>query len=235
MPSRIERSLGAALLSLFIAQVAVAGPLYGDPAALISGSATFSGNNGLPVPLTHTIHAQVEYAVYSPGTFSTSDAAHLNFPADISAGTQFIYAYEVFNDGTDATVTSLSVGLFSGGVADTATLINHLSDPQDPPGQAPFQWNFNPSASGSPKTSAVWQFDLAVPAVAVGQHSDILIFASPNMPDFKVSSIIGEFATGASAPLPSPVTPIPEPGTLLLAAGAVVGLLATRFLKRQRR
>lgn len=236
MPNRVERWLGAAFLYLFAAQAAVAGPLLGDTAALISGSTPFSGTNGLGLPLTRFILADVEWAVYAPGAFSTSPAAHLNFPADISGGAEYIYAYEVFNTGslsTDARITALSVGLFEDGVADNATLISHLLDPQDPPGQVPSSFNFNPAASGSPKVNAFWGFSLTTNAIALGDHSDILIFASPHAPDFKTSSILGEFATGASAMLPSPL--VPEPGTVVLAAMAALGLLAYGCLRRQRR
>ena len=223
MPQGITTKIAALALLLFASGVALAGPLPTDPAAIpaAQGSAVFSGAN---VGLTHTIHATVEYAVYAPGTFSGSTA--LGLPADISGGTQYIYAYEIFNDGTDANVTLLSVSLFAGAVADNATLITHL--PGTPEGGVvPNNSSFNPAAI-APKTGARWTF--TSPNLATGSHSDILIFASPYQPQWKNSSIQGGFVTAASAILPSP---IPEPGTFVLSAMAVACLVAARGLRRR--
>jgi hypothetical protein len=215
--------IGAVMLLVFASSAALAGPLPTDPAAIpaAQGSAVFSGTNP---GLTHTIHATVEYAVYAPGTFSGSAA--LGLPADISGGSQYIYAYEIFNDGNDANVTLLSVGLFAGAVANNATLITHLPGTPEA-GTAPNNSLFNPAAIG-PKSNARWTFNS--PNLAIGDHSDILIFASPYQPQWKVSSITGGFTTGASAILPSP---IPEPGTFVLSAMAVACLVAARGLRRR--
>jgi len=228
MPLRIGRFFAAAFVSVLLTAAANAGPLIHDPAAALTGSQAFSGTVGF-----FSINATVEYAVYAPGTFSTSDAAHLNFPADFSAGSEYIYAYEVFNTGagfSNKNITSLSVGLFPGGVSNNAVLIGNVADPQSP-GVSPVQFNFNPAAAGSPKSSAFWNFS-STPGqqLATGLHSDILIFASPNPWSFKISSMLGGSATAASALLPSPV---PEPATFALAIMAAFGLVGFRFLRRR--
>jgi hypothetical protein len=215
--------IGAAMLLGFASSAAWAGPLPTDPAAIpaAQGFAVFSGANP---SASHTIHAKVEYAVYAPGTFSGSAA--LGLPADISGGSQYIYAYEIFNDGNDANVSLLSVGLFAGAVANNATLISHIPGSPEA-GTVPDVSSFNP-ATIAPKTNARWSFNS--PKLAIGDHSDILIFASPYQPQWKVSSMTGGFTTGASAVLPSP---IPEPGTFILSAMAVACLVAARGLRRR--
>ena len=92
----------AMVLLLLLAATASASHIDNDTAAMMTGHVTYQSAD-----LT-TINAEVDYAVYAPGTFSTS--AMLGNPADPSAGQDFIYAYEIRNSGT-ASVTKLSVGL----------------------------------------------------------------------------------------------------------------------------
>ncbi len=226
MPNSIGRFFAAALVIALLANAVHAGPLVGDPAALFSGTQPFSGFNGFK-----WVKADIDYAVYAPGAFSTSGPLHLNSPPDFSGGTEYIYAYEIFNTGTslDAHVASLSVGLFPNGVSDNATLIGHVPDPSSA-GAAPVASNFNPAAAATPKVNAFWSFSQFPATLGFGQHSEVLIFASPNPPSFKVSSITGGFATGASADLPSPV---PEPGSLVLVAMALISLVGFRVFRRR--
>src|SRR5262245_48184350 len=85
----------AVAVVVLTATTALAGPLFADPAALPgwTGSSGFVGANG-----GFKLNANVEFAVYAPGAFGTSAA--LGFPggADPSGGTQFVYAYEIFNN-----------------------------------------------------------------------------------------------------------------------------------------
>ncbi|MGD9722311.1 MAG: PEP-CTERM sorting domain-containing protein [Pirellulales bacterium] len=226
-------SLFALALISLSSMAAVAGPLTTDPAAIpaAQGSQVFVGKN---LVATHDIHAIVDYAVYAPGAFSTSAA--LGFPADFSGGTEYIYAYEVYNTGFDANdatnITSLTVGLFPGGVSDFAVLVGDL--PFTPElGGVPVSGTFNPPAGGMPKSNVRWSFaSTPTPVIGFGLHSDILIFASPLPPQWKTSSVAGTFATAASALLP---TPVPEPATVVLVATAAVSLLVGRRVRRKAR
>src|SRR5262245_23020689 len=80
-------SRAVAVLCL-IAGSAAAGPLVGDPAAMLG----WSGNKNFNNP--GKIQADVNYAVYAPGQFSLSAA--LGNPFDPSGGTDYVYAYEIF-------------------------------------------------------------------------------------------------------------------------------------------
>lgn len=105
-------------------------PLVGDAAAIPgwTGTQSFTGSNA---SLTATVTSTVDYAVYAPGQFYASNAAHLNLPpgaADPSGGAEFVYAYEVFTDALSNQVSSaLSVGIDPGNVFATSTFVNHYS------------------------------------------------------------------------------------------------------------
>jgi hypothetical protein len=194
---------------------------------MLSGSTPFSKPAAGIQP---ALSAIVDYAVYAPTTFSTSAA--LGLPADISGGTEYIYAYQMFNTGVpgNAYITQLSVGLYAGAVSNFATLVSHLSG-TPLAGMSPNAWNFNSSTLGNPKVNVYWQFNPSG-QLPVGQASDILVFASPNPPSFKSSGISAQMAVGATNLLPSPV---PEPATIVLAGSAAVGLLVVQKLRRRRR
>ncbi|MEX2113483.1 MAG: PEP-CTERM sorting domain-containing protein [Pirellulales bacterium] len=222
MASSLGRILGAALVSMSLSTVAIAGPLTTDAAALPSwkGSTPFSGTNA---GLTHTVDAIVDFAVYAPGNFSLSAA--LGNPTDISGGTQYIYAYEVFRQGLDADISSLSISLVPGAVPDNTTLVGH--DPTTPEGGvAPISSNFVPGGI-APKLNVRWNF---IPAMAGSNHSDILFFASPFGPQMLQATVGGTFTTAAMASLP---TPIPEPGTWVLMAAGLCSLFALRPRRRR--
>lgn len=228
MPKSFGRLWALALVSVLPYGIAVAGPLPTDPAAIaaVQGTATINGQNA---GATNTFKALVDYAVYAPGTFSTSGLAFLNFPADISGGTEYIYAYEVFNVGVDESLTLLSVGLFTGGVANASILISNLAGTPEG-GVAPINSSFNPAGNVA-HTNARWTFSsTGANDLGIGDHSDILIFASPNPPQWKTSSITGTGATAGSALLP---TPVPEPATYALAAIGAICLFAVRSLRRR--
>jgi hypothetical protein len=179
------------------------------------GSLNMDGDN---TAHTKYLHLKVEYAVYAPGT--SFDAS---FPGlDPSNGTQFVYAYQIFNTGisTDEKIMSLTVGL------DKAALPANISETANP---TPLGVSsYSKSLSGTPPTSAVWSYLVApmgsgyiVPGTGGTSRSKILFFTSPNGPGLDHASAVGTNATGATGYyLPSPV---PEPTTLIILA--VVGIL----------
>ncbi len=222
MATSLGRLFGAAVICLSMAVVALAGPLTTDPFAIPGwqGSTVFSGTNGAA---THTVDAIVDFAVYAPGDFSLSAA--LGNPTDISGGTQYIYAYEVFRQGTDADISSLSVALVPGAVPDNTTLVGH--DPTTPEGGiAPVSSNFVPGGIG-PKLNVRWNW---IPAISGSGHSDIVFFASPYGPQMINSTVGGTFTTAAMATLP---TPVPEPASCVLMVASVCTLYCVGRMRKR--
>lgn len=224
MPKNITRLFQTAVALLTLSAAAVAGPLPVDPNAIPGwqGSANFLGVNG-----AFTLSAAVEFAVYAPGQFPTSALLGNPGAIDPSLGTEYVYAYEVFNQG-NAVMISLSVGIQPGGIPNGSTNVTH--DPVSPElGLAPDISQFIPA--GDPKTSAKWSYTTSL--LLPGLHSDILLFTSPFGPHMNLSSMVGGHATLASSALPSPL-PVPEPATLALSLVAATCLVATQLIRRRR-
>jgi hypothetical protein len=223
MATSLGRYLGASLVCILLAPVAMAGPLATDPAAIPgwTGSTPFAGTNA---SLSHTVNAVVDFAVYAPGQFSTSLA--LGNPADISGGTQYIYAYEMFRTGNDADLAALTINLVPNAVPNNSTLAGfNTTTPEG--GPAPLSANFVPGTIGLPRQSVRWNY---VPAISGNGHSAILLFASPYGPQFLNATVGGTFTTAALALLP---TPVPEPATGLLALLGIGLLISVHRLRRR--
>jgi len=181
-------------------------PLVSDPNAIPTwrGTRAFSASSG-----GASLQVDIEYAVYAPGAYGASGT-------DPSGGSDYVYAYQVFNDqGGTSPLSSTTVGLVPG---SGATNIGSDSTSGTPGGTAPATSAF----SGSPPSSAgyyFWANTIDPPA----EFSEVLLFTSPNGPRW-VSAAVVDSGLADSQPLPSP---IPEPVTLaLLAAGA--GLICLR-------
>jgi hypothetical protein len=241
MQTGLANSLRAAGIIVLLAGVASAGPLPSDPNAIPGwqGSTPFAATLG-----STTLSATIDYAVYAPGQIDTSVA--LGFPGhvpfDPSGGTNYVYAYEIFNTGAVAGISAkaltLSVGIdyLAGAVPTSSSSIGH--DPLTPAGgvsptgaQAAI---FSPSIP--PIQSARWSW-ASSGGLLVGANSDILIFSSPFGPKMYQSTLSGTGGTQTpNAPqfvLPSP---IPEPTTAVLAAvgaGCLFGV--ARSVRRRNR
>ncbi len=222
MHPNVERLLYAIVVVALLVSPASGGPLLGDPNAMLSGTEFFPGE-------FFAIKADVEYAVYAPGMFGTSAALGSPAAVDPSSGSDYVYAYEVFNRTNSAVVlNSLSIGLEAFAVSgDPADVTHAPSTPEG--GLAPDLSQWIP-VTGSPKANVKWSWTTTL--ITAGVNSDILLFVSPHTPDFFNASILGgiDFASGQ---LPSP-TVAPEPSTLALAAMAVMGLLAAGYIRRRK-
>jgi hypothetical protein len=185
-----------------------------DGALLATDTAAIPGFHGTQSfdaaagPLT--FGAEVEYAVYAPGQFHSSTA--LGGPTDPSGGTQYVYAYQLINDGSAAqrTIGELSVGFDGNASPGNLGVI----------GGAPF--GLNPSSSAfvpvsPPFASATWIYNTELTST---QASNILLFTSPNAPHLYNASVLGGGLVDQRQ-LPSP---IPEPSSVLIIGGMIIML-----------
>jgi len=184
-----------------------ASPLVSDLNAMPAwqGTQQFSVTSGVK-----KLQVDVEYAVYAPGKYGLSGT-------DQSLGTQFVYAYQVFNDllGNEP-VSSFSVGL-----DPTANVANIGSDAGSGTlgGTAPTASAF----TGSPPTSAVWYFFMnTIDPPLANEYSTVLLFTSPYGPQWAPATVM-DGGLGNTHDLPSP---IPEPATMALVGLGLAGLVA---------
>ena len=182
------------------------------------GSALFASADPGNLP---QLAASVDYAVYAPGKFNVS------FPGmDPTAGAEFIYAYQVYNNlsphpgwpvwqGNEDYVTKFSVGM--------SVLFDEL------PSNAGFLAGTGqaPSASNLPTGSAGWTYRASFNKLLYGATSAVLYYASPFGPEWDDGTVQGYNSVTLPLSMPSPT---PEPATLsLLAMG---GLAMLRRMNR---
>jgi PEP-CTERM motif len=197
---------------------AQAGPLPLDPNAIWHGTSAplfFSISGG---GTTFEISASVQYAVYNPGKFDLSFGAG----ADPSNGSQYVYAYQVYNTGANGpTTVAEAISFFSVGLGANANAQNIEALPlvNGNFGQLPSSESFG----GSPPNSAGWFY--SVTPLGLAAQSQILLFTSPHGPTYQSSGVTGN-GLSASQPLPSPA---PEPSSvILLVMGGLVALVTRR-------
>ncbi len=218
LPNRSRRLCcicsGTLAVALLTTCPAVAGMLAIDGNVMPGwqGTETFTSTPPTPLPLLD-FFAEVDYAVFAPGTFE------LSFPGeDPSAGTEFVYAYQIFNTGPpqNDSLRQLTVGLDGDESLSTIAAIGS--------GIVPTSVRFQGAAPSF--TSAAFSFaDNKIPPGDPDPSSNILIFTSRNGPEFDAATILANFSAG-SGELPSPV---PEPGAIVLL---VVGVAATLLRRR---
>jgi PEP-CTERM motif len=217
-----RNSLAAALILLLATSASVkGGPLLVDANAMPG----FQGFQDYLAVIPATVSGRVEYAVYAPGMFDLSYPNPAMPGADPSNGTEWVYAYQVYNTGTaaDLQITGLTVGLDALADPHSVGILNPLYGDN---GKDPDSSFFSPS-SGPPLSSTRWSYTGAATRLfggAPGEHSEILLFTSPHPPTYRDGGILGG-AAPAPALLPSPV---PEPGTIVLFAVGAMILAAAR-------
>ena len=226
------RSVVAILVSLaVVVNTAAAGVLAVDGNALPA----FRGTKGFDITLaTWVLISEVDYAVYAPGQFEAS----FGVGSDPSAGTHYVYAYQLFNDpgnqGANRELTELTVGF-----TDLVDLVDDIELPANmgflPNAFGDFGLDpFSSTLFGVGPGSAVWSY-IGSP-IPVSSKSEILLYTSPYPPEFDAAAVKGGIGTGVDMDnhiLPSPNS-VPEPGTLALGMLGMV-LLVTRRMWRRRR
>ncbi|MCX5683950.1 MAG: PEP-CTERM sorting domain-containing protein [Planctomycetota bacterium] len=195
-----------AVAAFLMPPAAQASLMASDPLAMAAwrGTQTFYAGDAF-----YALNVTVDYAVYEPGQFPG---------ADLSGGTDYVYAYEIFNTLNPASVevSKLTVGLAPGSSA------RYAGSADGPPGQI---GGVGPVTPRIAATSASWNFsgDLVV----YGQDSITLYFSRRYGPHLMTGSVM-DGGLSAYAPLPSPM---PEPATLALLAA---GLTSTILVRRRR-
>jgi hypothetical protein len=164
----------------------------------------------------------VNYAVYAPGRFNAS------FPGqDPTAGTEFIYAYQVLNNltphpgwpiwqGNEDYVTKFSVGM---------TQLDEL------PSNAGYVVGTGqaPSSSNLPLGSAGWTYRSSSNKLIYGSTSAVLYYASPFGPEWDDGTVKGYNAVTIPLSMPSPT---PEPASLSVL---VIGAVISRIFRREKK
>jgi hypothetical protein len=189
-------------------QIALAGPISTDPAAMSSyeGSSSFSSPDGKLV-------GSVDFAVYSPGNY---DGMYKKQFKD-----SYVYAYQVFNDdASKVSVDYFSVGLYSNILAQNA-VYDPMKGLDAPEGSIPFMQFVLPQ-------SVIYLFQ--TDNIGAGEHSLTLLFTSDTAPEMAKGAVSGGFTGGAIMDLPTPSGWIvPEPATFgLLIGGAFMAIRRSR-------
>ena len=195
--ARIKASI---FLVFFFALIAK-GSLYNDSAAMTG----FADRVSFDITLSGVeLKADVEYAVYAPGTYPGND---------LTGGSKYIYAYQIFNiNPSDVAIDFLSVGIISSSTVDTI-----YSD--DTYGNRP-GFGVEPSTSTIFAQSAAFIF--AGEDLNPKKWSSVLIFSSTHSPTIGFGTISGGGLCGIGD-LPTPSI-LPEPATIVMIAPAFLVL-----------
>jgi hypothetical protein len=193
-------------------------PLQGDPVS----DPAWSGTQHFSKSFSDVqISADVDYAVYPPGKYALSSDQHLNNPTDPSGGSDYVYAYQIWNSAA----SNSGLDGFSMGFSD---LVDNGHD-QKAPANIGFLSGFGLAPSSSyfvpltpPAQSGRWDFN---PTILSGGNSTILLYTSKNGPEWDRASILG----GGLANTQNLPNPTPEPATwILLITVAAGGLILAR-------
>jgi hypothetical protein len=216
---------GVSLLSML--PLAKAGPLAMTNLALNNGAGPDAGTwHGTAVVaganLGDTIAAEVDWAVFAPGAFQQYLNSQAIAQVDPSGPGEVVYAYQI-SSVTFATpgIDTLSVGIDA---PDTRGIVS--APAFIPTGAATEK---SPNSGGDNTMSMVWFFNGS--ELDPGDTSSILIFSSPNAPEFDFLQANSGLAGPVVSPLvgsPSNLLFVPEPAALLLGLFGCCSLLAVR-------
>ena len=164
---------------------------------------------GSTVMSNGNLSATVEWAVFGPGDYPGSGYD--------PESDEFVYAYQIFSTGT-APVTQLTVNMIESNeavdIADDSALAS---------GSVPLAAWFGELPPAL--QTANWAFE----GLTGPSNSDILVYASVNMPVWDNLAYIVDEGVFALGPVPTPSNVIPEPATIgLLAMGGAMSFILRR-------
>ena len=191
------KNLKSAVISLSVLFCVCANASLIGGIGAYTGTTTFHLSNG-----TSNLNVDVEYAVYAPGQYTGND---------ISGGSDYIYAYQIFSKSpaSNVAVDFFSVGILIGSginAVGTDATFGTLG------GVNPLAFNFPQSAG----------YMFIYSALQPGQYSTVLLFSSDYSPTMGFGTVSGG-GLGGMGILPTPSL-IPEPATIALLVPAIIAL-----------
>ena len=199
------KNIGAKTIFLLACAVVFAAcadaSLYSDPAAM----AGYTGRTSINIIQSGVeLKADVEYAVYAPGTYSGND---------LTSGNEYIYAYQIFN----SLKSDVAVDFFSVGIISPATVSTIYTDDT---------YGYNPGTGVEPLLSKIFAqsagFVFAGQNLNPRQWSSVLIFSSVHSPTIGFGTVSGGGLCGMGS-LPTPAI-LPEPATIVMIMPALLAL-----------
>jgi hypothetical protein len=217
----------AAACCLFVGSHAVAGPLATTAFALNDGFGPAGGAwrgtvNIAGAAFGDTLIAEVDWAAFAPGGLQQYLNSQAIAQVDPSGPGEVSYVYQITSvaaavPGIDTLTVGLDAADGRGGVSAPAFL------PTGAVGEK------SPASGGDNGTSMAWFFNGT--ELTAGDVSSLLVFSSPFSPEFDFVQANSGLAGPVVSPLvasPSNRLFVPEPGSVVLAVGCAVALLAGR-------
>jgi hypothetical protein len=200
----IKGNITIFLACAFVFAVSAKASLCGDPNAMTG----FTGTTSFDITVSNiSLNADVEYAVYAPGTYPGKD---------LTGGSEYIYAYQIFNRPH----TNVAIDFFSVGISSGVTIDNIYTD--NTYGSSP-GYGVDPLLSNIFAQSAGFIF--AAVSLNKRECSNVLIFTSVLSPTMGFGTISGGGACVMAA-LPTPS--VPEPATIVLLLPAFLIFTSNR-------
>lgn len=217
------------MLGIGLSQAA-AGPLAVTNFALNNGAGPDAGRWRGTVAIAgaafgDTVVAEVDWAVFPVGGFQGYLNSQAIAQVDPSAPNEFTYVYQI------TTVTSATPGIdvLTVGI-DAIDARGSLTAPTFVPTGAATEKS--PTSGGDNNTSMAWFFGGT--ELDPGDSSSLLVFTSPNIPEYDFLTVASGLGAPAVPPLvasPSAILGdpnVPEPSTLLLAVACGLPFLSGR-------
>lgn len=189
----------------------------GPDAGFWRGTATVVG-----AAFGNTVTADVDWAAFAPGGLQGYLNSQAIAQVDPSGPNEVAYVYQI----TAVTAANPGIDTLSVGIDQPDTRGIVLAPSVVPAGGGSEK---APTGGGDNNSSMVWSF--LGNQLHVGDTTGLLIFTSPNAPEFDFLQVSSGLAGPPVSPLvasPSGLLYIPEPTSLVLALVCGLGLISTR-------
>jgi hypothetical protein len=210
----IKANITIFLVCAFVFAASAETTLSGDPAAITGDPAAitdFTGMASFDITVsTVNLKADIEYAVYAPGTYSGKD---------LTGGSKYIYAYQIFNNPR----ANVAIDFFSVGISNGVTIDNIYTDNT---------YGYLPGSGIDPSLSTIFAqsagFVFAAQSLDKRDWSNVLIFTSTYSPTMGFGTLSGGGVCGMAALPTLSTSPIPEPATIALLLPAILIFTSNR-------